>query len=312
MTMINQVGSLDQISASLLIPSKSQASASKSSEESATASANVAAGGDVISLSKRALQQLTADEQRLGQAATSSNPDVSSDQKQQFSNKLAAYEIAQARVTATAFNPQYQTYVDTINDPLSSDDQKLQAYMGFKANRAVEHGQAHTFGVDDVDFKFDWLTRNSDFMIRARSSDQSLTKFNQTETAENKRAHTSTNLNQHLVGTLNVIAQYGPLQKAVASVDLIYDKVSSALASWDLDKYLSASSDERSHPDTFAVDPKNAIAGAVASALEAMQRSRAGSSPDPASVAFRKQFSELVTNFGRLAANREDTVSVSA
>ena len=146
-------------------------------------------------------------------------------------------------------------------------------------------------------------------MIRARGSDRALIDLNQAETAESKNTHQLIDLNQHTVRTIDVIAQYSPLQKAIASVDLIYDKVSSALASWDLSKYLSASPEQQAHPETFTVDPKTAIAGAVAATLQALQQSHAGRSSDTESLAFREQFTQLATDFGRLAANREKMIS---
>ncbi len=311
MTITVPIAGLEQLSAPVLLSTAGPTQASALASRSAVASARAAANGDTISLSERALQQLSADERRLGQAAAVPGSHATGEQQQQFQTTLASYKIAQTRVDATAFDPRYQAYVDRINDPKATDDQKLQAYIGFKADRAVEHGHEHSFGQDTIDFKFDWLTRNSDFLIRARSSDRALTDLNQAETAESNRTREPIDLNQHTAKTIDVIAQYSPLQKAVASVDLIYDKVSSALANWDLNNYLSASPGQQTHPEAFAVDPKTAIAGAVASALEALQQSRAGSSSDTGSVAFREHFAELVTSFGRLATNREKAIFIS-
>lgn len=278
----------------------------------AAPSAAAAPPQDTISLSERALQHLVGDLRlRPGVRPTVAVPgaDATAEQKEAFQRELSGYEDAQRRVDATPFGPELQSYADTINDPGATDAQKLAAYTGYKVAAAVRHGQAHTFGVDAVDFKFDWLTRASDFMVRARDGDQSLSAFNEQETAELKRAgHQPVDLARHAAGHIDVLAGLGQLQQAVAGMDLVYDKVASALAfPWSPD---GTPADPRSQdqgrtsgvldPMAHALDPKTAIARAVSSALEALRLSRVASRD----AGFVKGFTDTVTDFGRRVAER--------
>ena len=306
MTAISPSSNLDQLFAAVpLITGLAQASASSVAAVTAVA----ATGEDAVSLSDRALQELQADVHRLGKVPVARS---SGSEQQDLQNALGSYKIAQKNIDATAFKPEYQAFVDVINDATATDDQKLQAYMGFKADQAVEHGQKHFFGVDAVDFKFDWLTRNSDFLVRARDDGQAATAFNAAETTESKRMGQSIDLGKHSAGYLDVLASYNPLQQAVASVDLMSDTVSSMLRNWRIDKPSSKALQEQAESAKFPVDFKTAIAGAVATALKALQQSRAGSSSDPGSVAFRQQFTNLAVSFGQIALKQKTLVSISA
>ena len=106
----------------------------KAANPAATGKAEVPA--TIVSLSERALQQLAADKRRLGQTATTPDQNATTEQ-QQLQSTLTSYdyEIAQTRVDATAFAPKLQAYVNTINNPKATDDQKLQAYIGFNRLR---------------------------------------------------------------------------------------------------------------------------------------------------------------------------------
>ena len=242
-------------------------------------------------------------------------PDANStdDQKAAFQRVLTDYELAQQSVDATPFSPKYQSYVDIINDPATTDQQKLQAYTSFKIDSALEHGQTHQAGSSAVDFKFDWLTRDSDFLVRAHQNDRQLTAFYERETAATKAiSGRLTDLNQSLAGRIDVISNFTQVQQQVAIVDTLYDKLSWGLAcSWDSNASLAGQRNQNALREPnfrasagYAADPNTVIAQSFASALKALHSSHVGSSFDPKDQAFIQLFTTITADFGQRAAER--------
>ena len=299
-----------------MLQSVSQVSSplASSKTDAATAQSQDAQPQDIVSLSAQALLHLKADQQRPDLASPVVIPDANAtdDQKAAFQKELSSYEIAQQRVDATPFEPKYQAYVDIINDPSATDPQKLKAYMDFKVDSALEHGQTHQVGMSDVDFKFDWLTRDSDFLVRAHADDGALTTYNEQQTAAKKNNPGQViSSDQNSANQIDIISKSSTVQQGVATVDQLYDKFSWGLASWDLNKSLSDPRDVNTNrepnfvaPVAYAADPKTVIAQTVSSTLTALNLSHVATSSDPKDKAFVQLFTNLTMEFGQRVTER--------
>lgn len=277
---------------------------------------------DIVSLSARALQQIEADQKRTDMHTGVIIPDASATdaQKAAFQKVLGSYEKAQQRVDATPFDPKYQANVDIINNPEATDAQKLDAYMNFKADSAFRHGQTHlALGMDDTDFKFDWLTRGSDFLVRAHANDGALSVYDQQTTAAGKRSPSQAiSLDQNTANQIDITSKSSMVQQGVLTVDRFYDKLAAGLASWDLNKALADPRDQNTNRTpgftpsvAYASDPKTVIAQTVSSMLNALSLSRVGNSPDPGAKAFVQLFTSITTEFEKRATERAQAPAVT-
>lgn len=286
--------------------------------------AAIAAGQpeDVVSLSERALQHLKSDQKRTDMHPGVAIPgaDATDAQKAAFNKVLQAYEDVQQRIDATPFDPKYQAQADVINDPKTTDAQKLDAYMNFKIDSAFRHGQTHlAIGMDDIDFKFDWMTRGSDFLVRAHAGDGALFAYAEQATAAAKRnPGQAFDLDQNATGQVDIMSKFGTVQQGVLAVDQLYDKLSSGLASWDLEKTLADPRNQNTNrtpgftpPVAYASDPKTVIAQTVSSMLATLSRSHAAASSDPGDKAFIQLFTRITTEFGKRAAERAQAPAVT-
>lgn len=246
--------------------------------------------------------------------------DATDAQKAAFNKVLQAYEDVQQRVDATPFDPKYQTQADIINDPEATDAQKLDAYMNFKIDSAFRHGQTHlAIGKDDIDFKFDWMTRGSDFLVRAHAGDGALFAYAEQATAAAKRnPGQAFNLDQNSADQINIMSKFGTVQQGVLTIDQFYDKLSSGLASWDLDKALADPRNQNTNrtpgftpPVAYASDPKTVIARTVSSMLATLSRSGTADSSDPRDKAFVQLFTSITTEFEKRATKRAQAPAVT-
>ena len=162
-------------------------------------------------------------------------------------------------------------------------------------------------------------TRNSDFLVRAHANDGVLSDYDQQATAAAKRnPDQALNLDQNAANQIDVTSKFGMVQQGVLTVDRLYDKLSSGLPSWDLDKALADPRNQNTNrtpgftpPVAYASDPKTVIAQTVSSVLNALSLSRAAASSDPGDKAFVQLFTSITTEFGKRAAERAQAPAVT-
>lgn len=265
--------------------------------------------GDSITLSRRAraLLKLQEDQPALrlpGSAATA-------EERSNFSTLLNNYEAAQETVDDTQLSQSFQSYVDIINDPKADDDQKLGAYSRYRlesvlADTSFERG----YQMSDQDFKFEWLTRNSDFMTRVNSGDVSLYYRGQAEL----KASSKTGLIDRDKDTANLIdvgAGMTHAQQGVIAINVVSTNLMAAIMNGDKASHFSdpaAANVNRTpgfmYTGSKPIDLRTAVAQAVFASLHALSLSHAGSATDVGGSAYREFFTQTVQSFARQATSR--------
>ncbi len=235
---------------------------------------------------------------------------ASDQDKQLYQMKLSSYKEAVKDIDNIHLNSDFQSYADIINDPAATDSEKLQAYSNYRVDSVVADTSFGSYQSSDQDFKFDWLTRDSDFMRRVNSGDVSGYYSKQAVA----RAQSPTHQIDFEQDTANLIdagsrltyAQQGVIAINVASMNLMCAILNGNKASLINDP--KAQNVNRTpgfeYQGAKPVDAQTAIASAVAASMKELSLSAVGCSMSPANVAYKNLYVQLVQSVAQRAASR--------
>jgi hypothetical protein len=123
---------------------------------------------DSVTLSQRALDFL----RDAGETVKEPGADSSQEDIKKYHQTLVDAAFGVKKADSINLNPVFQSYADTINDPKASDEQKLEAYKNYTVDSTLaDTSPRNGYHESDQEYKFDVLTRGSDFMKKVNSMD---------------------------------------------------------------------------------------------------------------------------------------------
>ncbi len=295
------------LGSTISVPVVTTASTQKPGLDAQAATGSTTAS-DSVTLTQRALDFL----RDAGETVKEPGVDSSKEDIKEYQLTLATAALGIKKAESIQLNPVFQSYADTINDPKASDEQKLEAYKNYTVDSTLADNAPVTgYHYSNQDYKFDVLTRGSDFMKAVNSMDFS------SYTAKQAAARA-----QGLGGSAFEEYTGTRIDAGLSSTSLQQSAYAIRIFSWHLmfaidnEKSVSPSDGPKALnaegtpgyflPNGKPANTKNAVAEAVADSFRELSDSRAGSSSSPVDVAYTRLFTKQFQSFADRALSRPE------
>ena len=259
---------------------------------------------DSVALSDAALGQLKKDQPSF----TPPGPGSSQADITNYKSLLQSYTLAAKRVSDTTLSASFQSYADVINSSSATDAQKLQAYSQFKAESIINDtvfGQG--YASSNRDFKFNWLTRDSNFIQNLQSDRASQLGLGQ---APGQQIENIAQSQKPTIDPLTLGANLNSLQQSGIAINLASTNLIFAILNGDVAENQNTTAAQNvNHVAGFAqvgikpVSLETAISSAVSQTLNQLSTAFAKTDVStPAIQSYQNLFTQTVQNFGQYAS----------